>query len=327
MSLPIPLKLAIEKETRTMNSGALTSASQQVSHRYRQQRKEILDRKQHFLINDAQRMAYIAARMPATFGAVQAVLKQIKARYAGRYHHIVDIGAGPGTALWAASEVFPEISHSTLLERDSSLITLGKKLAQYSDTALIKQAKWLQGDATQIEEFPENDLTILSYTLGEWPVDSQAKILQKLWTAAKQCLVIIEPGTMEGFGVIRRIRQQLIDWGAFMIAPCPHTLPCPMPANDWCHFSVRVERSRLHKQAKEGSLGYEDEKFSYVAVGKSSVDLPEARILRHPQKRSGHVSFTLCTKQQGLINKIFSRREGELYKKARDLEWGDAIDS
>jgi len=30
----------------------------------------------------------------------------------------------------------------------------------------------------------------------------------------------------------------------------------------------------------------------------------------------------LCTKDQGLINKIISRRDGELYKRARHLEWG-----
>jgi ribosomal protein RSM22 (predicted rRNA methylase) len=163
--------------------------------------------------------------------------------------------------------------------------------------------------------------------LGEWPQALRSEIVKKLWDSAKQALIIIEPGTMPGFDIIRQTRQQLIDLGAAMIAPCPHTLKCPMPQDDWCHFSVRIERSRLHKQIKEGSLGYEDEKFSYIAVAKLPVDLPDARILRHPLKRSGHVSFALCTKNQGLVTKIISRRDGDLYKQARHLEWGDTIQS
>lgn len=327
MNLPESLKIAIEQETRLLGTDALINASQELSQRYRNQnqRKEILQSKQRFLSNDAQRMAYVLARMPATFGAVNYVLNEMKSRFGSSFNSVLDIGAGPGTAMWAVSEVFHHVHTITMMEQDSSLISIGKKLASYSDNSFIKQAKWLQEDVLKQERFPESDLIIVSYAMGEWPQANISEIVKKLWSSAKQTLVIVEPGTMPGFEVIRQVRQQLIDLGAYMIAPCPHTLKCPMPENDWCHFSVRIERSRLHKHVKGGSLGYEDEKFSYVAVAKSTVELPEARILRHPMKRSGHVSFVLCTKEHGLVNKIISRRDGELYKQARDLEWGDTL--
>ena len=37
--------------------------------------------------------------------------------------------------------------------------------------------------------------------------------------------------------------------GANILAPCPHARPCPLAAPDWCHFSARVARSRLHREA------------------------------------------------------------------------------
>lgn len=327
MNLPETLKVAIDEEAARLGAYDLQQATQQLSQRYRdqQQRQHILDNNQRFVSNDAQRTAYVLSRMPATFGAVKYVLNELKNRCNLPFHTVLDVGAGPGTAMWAASEIFSSAREITMLEQDSSLIALGKKLASKSNHPFIQQAQWLQGDVLRQERFPENDLITVSYTMGEWEPTIASEIVKKLWSSTKKALVIIEPGTMLGFGLIRKLRQQLIDLGAHMVAPCPHTLNCPMPENDWCHFTTRIERSRLHKLAKGGSLGYEDEKFSYVVFAKSDFDLPDARILRHPLKRSGHVSLTLCTKCDGLIKKTISRRAGELYKKARNLEWGDIL--
>jgi ribosomal protein RSM22 (predicted rRNA methylase) len=84
--------------------------------------------------------------------------------------------------------------------------------------------------------------------------------------AARVALVVIEPGTPRGAGAIRTIREELLAAGAHMLAPCPAAMPCPLAAPDWCHFAARVERSSLHRRIKEGALGYEDEKYSYVCA-------------------------------------------------------------
>ncbi len=327
MKLPEVLKLAIEEETGRLSKTALHSAAQEMSQRYRDpnQREAILKNKERFLSTDAQRMAYILARMPATFGAIRYTLNELKPHFSSVFNSILDIGSGPGTVMWAVSEVFPHATEIRMLEQDAFLIALGKKLALKSDRLFIKQAKWIQNDIFKWQEIPESDLITISYAMGEWRQAAWSDMIKKLWSKARYAMLIVEPGTMLGFSVIRQVRQQLIDLGAYMVAPCPHTLACPMPENDWCHFNVRIERSRAHRHVKEGSLGYEDEKFSYVAVAKTSVDLPQARILRHPIKHKGHTSFVLCTKDNGIMNKIISRRDGELYKKARDLEWGDIL--
>ena len=56
--------------------------------------------------------------------------------------------------------------------------------------------------------------------------------------------------------------------GAHVIAPCPHAADCPLAAADWCHFAQRIERTKIHRSVKGAELGYEDEKFSYIAVAR-----------------------------------------------------------
>ena len=97
-----------------------------------------------------------------------------------------------------------------------------------------------------------------------------------------------------------------------------------MAGGDWCHFAARLARSSTHRQAKGGTLGYEDEKFSYVIMSKNENGFSGARILRHPIKNKGHVSLKLCT-QEGLCERTISKKDKELYKKARKLEWGDSL--
>jgi ribosomal protein RSM22 (predicted rRNA methylase) len=147
-------------------------------------------------------------------------------------------------------------------------------------------------------------------------------LIEKAWAATRSSLVIIEPGTMAGFAGIRASRAELIASGACIAAPCPHNLACPMPMNDWCHFAERLERTSLHRRMKSATLSYEDEKYSYVIACKQPCEQVEARILRHPGKHGGHISFELCT-PEGLVKKTVTKKDKEAFRVARKLEWGD----
>lgn len=75
-----------------------------------------------------------------------------------------------------------------------------------------------------------------------------------------------------------------------------------------------------------GSLPYEDEKFSYVAAARFPADQAGApdRVVRHPQIRKGQVLIDLCTVEDGLRRDTVTKRQGPLYRAARDVAWGDA---
>src|ERR1041384_2505595 len=62
--------------------------------------------------------AYAAYRMPATFAAIAAALTQLREQWPGEEpRSLLDVGAGPGTAVWAAQAVWPSLERALLLER------------------------------------------------------------------------------------------------------------------------------------------------------------------------------------------------------------------
>ncbi|WP_342219565.1 small ribosomal subunit Rsm22 family protein [Rickettsiella endosymbiont of Miltochrista miniata] len=79
--------------------------------------------------------------------------------------------------------------------------------------------------------------------------------------------------------------------------------------DDWCHFAERIERSFWQKSLKKGTLGYEDEPYSYLIITKEVVDREGDRILKPPSKHSGHILFDVCASDN--IKKItISRKQG-----------------
>jgi ribosomal protein RSM22 (predicted rRNA methylase) len=108
-----------------------------------------------------------------------------------------------------------------------------------------------------------------------------------------------------------------------MVAPCPGEGDCPITGSDWCHFAARVERSSLHRRLKQAGLGYEDEKFSYVAVARETVTPADARVVRRPQHHPGLIEISLCT-PAGLSTERVTRRDQEAFRRARKADWGSA---
>lgn len=320
MQLPINLREAIEGEISTVKPDALAKATAELSARYR----EGCGLARPAISTDAHRIAYVAARLPATLAAVKAVLLEIRNRVPGvEVKSLLDLGAGPGTVMWAAVEVFDELERVTLIERDENLIALGKRLARNAEHEAIRSAEWKRANLRSELKPASHDLVVMSYSLGEFSESLARKIVRSCWAASEKFAVIIEPGTPRGFSNILAAREELIELGASVIAPCPHAQACPMAGRDWCHFSERIERTSYHRRAKSGALAYEDEKFSYIVGGKITSPNLRARIIRHPRKFKGHVNLELCT-PAGLQRLTVSRKQGDVYKRARKAEWGFA---
>lgn len=314
------LQHAIETLTANLSLSDLGKARNSLTTKYRNRSEKT----SQFMQSDLERLSYLVTRMPATYAVVEEVLNQVRSRNpAFQPTSMLDLGSGPGTAYFAAISVFPELKNACLIEQDVGLIKLGKSLEAIC--RLDVSTNWKINDITNLKELETADLITISYAINELDKQKRELLIEQAWHAANKILVIIEPGTMEGFSNIREARAQLLALGGNIVAPCPHGLKCPMPENDWCHFSKRVSRTSAHRQLKQGSLGHEDEKFSYIAIGKPTVELPNARIIRHPEKHSGHINFKLCTKDEGLKAKTISKRDGDLYKQARKQGWGDSL--
>jgi ribosomal protein RSM22 (predicted rRNA methylase) len=312
---------AIEHELGDARRRDLRGPASVLSERYRS--GEEADDSHGFA--SAQLHAYLATRAPATFAATRRVLAELGALRPGwAPQSILDLGAGPGTATWAAVAVFPSIEHAELVERDPDMAALGVRLTRSGAPDLLADAVWAIGDASQVT-CPNSDLVVAAYVLGELGGAQERPALERWWAATRGELVLVEPGTPAGFERLRAARRALISWGAQVTAPCPHDDPCPMAGPDWCHFAARLERSSLHRELKGARLGYEDEKYSYLAVSASRPPGPVARLVRSPRPRKGHVRVWLC-EAGGLTERVISRSDGEIYKRARRARWGDRLD-
>ncbi|MCX4677718.1 small ribosomal subunit Rsm22 family protein [Streptomyces sp. NBC_01433] len=268
--------------------------------------------------------AYAAYRMPATFEAVRSALAALcdaAPEWVPATH--TDIGGGTGAASWAVAGAW-EGPATTVLDWAEPALELGRELAGLSGVPALRGARWEKARIGAALELAPTDLVTVSYVLKELTELARTELVD-VAAAAAQAVVIVEPGTPDGYARIIEARDRLIAAGLTVAAPCPHSAACPIePGTDWCHFSARVSRSSLHRRVKGGSLSHEDEKFSYVVATRFPVLPVAARVIRKPQIRKGQVLLELCTRDEGLARSTVTKRHGELYRAARDIAWGDA---
>ncbi|MEV7146649.1 small ribosomal subunit Rsm22 family protein [Streptomyces sp. NPDC093084] len=269
-------------------------------------------------------VAYAAYRMPATFQAVRAALAAfadaVPQGWAPGSH--VDVGGGTGAATWAVSDTWAGVRPVTVLDWAEPALDLGREIAAAGPE--LREAQWRRARIGAALTIESTDLVTVSYVLNELDEAARGALVDAAATAAGS-VVIVEAGTPAGYARIIEARERLVAAGFRIAAPCPHSAACPIvPGTDWCHFSVRVSRSSLHRQVKGGSLAYEDEKFSYVAATRLSAVPAPARVVRRPQIRKGQVLLDLCETDGRLARTTVTKRHGDLYKAARDADWGDA---
>ena len=328
MELPPLLRLAVDRALSGTALADLAASAAALSQRYRDERR---DGRLH-VASAQDALAYLAVRLPATYAAVRtsfAALAQARPDFAPKT--ALDIGAGPGTALWAAADCWPDLEDALLVEASPIFRACGERLAAEAQQAdLVPHVTWRTTWRTadvgvDAIDCAPRDLVILAYALNELDADVRQSVLTRLWRATADTLVIVEPGTPAGWQRILAARRQLIAAGAHVIAPCPHADECPLVPPDWCHFAARVARSRLHRQAKGAEVPWEDEKFSYVAVSRVSALGLGARVLARPRKASGRVTLKLCRPDGSAGDQLFSRRDGAPFKRAWRSDWGASL--
>lgn len=321
--LPPDLTAALNAELRGVAVRDVTAAVEGLSRRYRAKGT----RADRGVRDKRDVLAYLAYRLPATYAAVAAALAAVReARPDWQPSALLDAGTGPGTAAWAATEIWPSLRRLVLLDRSPAMLAAGNRLAQHGLREALRDAEWHQCDLFDGEPLPHCDLVVAAYTLNELREGSRPEVVQRLWDAVTGTLVLIEPGTPDGFRMLQGSRLALVERGARTLAPCPHDRPCPLLGGErWCHFSARVERSRLHRQAKRAELGYEDERFAYVALTRAATRPVQARVVSHPHLGHGRIELELCS-DDGVRRVVVGRHETELYHRVRRLRWGDAVD-
>ncbi|KAN0050175.1 hypothetical protein ACTA71_003281 [Dictyostelium dimigraforme] len=314
-------------------------------------------------------LAYISHRMPGVYACTHRVFSEINTRLPNfKPTSLLDYGSGPGTVLWSADTIWGDsIQRIRAIEPSTYMSDVAKKLLE-GNTNRVKWSPYLNTDQLKridgtIPLTEQNEMVTASYVLSELPSqEARNNLVLELWSHVKPSgiLVLIEPGTPIGFGIIKEARQLILDEGyeeislhkstkAQVVAPCPHSDKCPMGSLSWCHFSQRVERPVFQKLAKgpHSTMPFEDEKYSYIVLSKvvhSSIPnqlekqsqiYPKeelepiknwSRLIEAPLKRGGHVIMDVCSPNGSLNRVTVARSHGKkIYKESRKSFWSDAF--
>lgn len=322
VELPAALRAAIARELEGVSRKGLAERAARTSRAYRAGQGSA------GVIREADdALAYALARLPATYAACAAVFDEACARAPGfAPRRLLDAGSGPAAASWAALEAWPELAAVAWLDASPQFLEIAARLAA-EGPAPLRAAERRRGDLTAgAADWPRADLVACSYALAEIAPERQAAVVAGLWAACEGLLALIEPGTPAGFARLRAARSALVAEGAEILAPCPHQGACPMAGEDWCHFSVRLPRSRDHRIAKGAEVPYEDEPYAYLLAARPGIGAPAAaRVLSPPRAAKPGIDLKLCT-PGGLQARFVAKRDKPAFVVARRLDWGDAAD-
>ena len=310
MELPQNVKSELNELEQLYGLKALQKAAEEISLRYRSAQRS----GKPLLTTNIEAAAYALSRMPATFGAVSTALSHVgEVVNLDDINSVCDLGAGTGAATIAVTERCNP-NKITCIEKEPAMLQLGTHFAK---------GEWLLADTTAVKNL-KADLVVSSYMFNELAESSRATLLKDMAKATNKLLLIVENGTPEGFKIIKEIGEKARELGLYIAAPCPDIACCPIAEGDWCHFTCRVARSRVHKLLKGGDAPYEDEKFCYIALTTARTQPVTARILRHPKVESGKITLKLCT-SGGITQKIQTKKDKEAFKAARKAAAGNSF--
>lgn len=323
MELPGALRAALDRELEGASRSDLAGRAARTSQAYRSGQGS------SGVIREAgDALAYALTRLPATYAACLSAFEEA-ARLAPDFApaSLLDAGTGTAAASWAATETWGSLDAATWLDASQPFLTMAQRLA--ADGPEVLRTPEPLRRSLDGSDLPAADLVMASYVLAEITPAQQAAVVQSLWAAANGMLILVEPGTPAGAARILAARDALIAAGADILGPCPHQAACPLSGEapsepGWCHFSVRLPRSRDHRLLKGADAPFEDEKFAYLIAARAGLgERSAARILAPPRQAKPGIDLRLCTPAGAAETRFIPRRDKPAYAKARRLDWGD----
>lgn len=325
MHIPHKLRLAIDEVLTGSSTCTLHRNFTELARAYAHGRGET-----PFVESRDKVYAYIATRMPSIYVVLLAVFQEIATRcptFAPT--SLIDVGSGPGTVMWAVEEIWQTLSSLRLLDNNLLFRQVGQQLAASANHPLSAIASWedinLLDGGQKIEGAA--DLVTASYVLGELSAPAQERRILDLWHSTEQFLVLVEPGTPDGFRRILSARSLLLNAGASLFAPCAGTNDCPLSGERWCHFARRVERTRTQRSSKGGSLGFEDEKYSFLVVSRTATPPIFGRVVAPPTIFKHEATLYMCDSATTLVS-ITAKKKGSRDRfraVTKELRWGDYV--
>jgi ribosomal protein RSM22 (predicted rRNA methylase) len=277
--------------------------------------------------------AYLGMRVPATYAQIAGALSQVKEAFPEfKVESVLDLGSGPGTAVWSAKEVYSTLKKATCIDNEGNLLSLGREI--FRDSGLDVEISW-EADSLRSDFGSKNhkfDLVIIANVLNELTEEERINVVNRAFTQCSGILVILESGTPKGAQIVEKSYQDFENKN-FLIAPFMNN--SFIEGGDyWIHFAQRFIRPefqrRVRQQMRISSLmasDWEETKYSYIALSKYQPKKTAwGRLLAPIKKQKAWFDITVLT-AKGIEKLQVFKRDKEKYNLVRKLKWGDIVES
>ncbi|OGW39077.1 MAG: hypothetical protein A2010_11665 [Nitrospirae bacterium GWD2_57_9] len=271
------------------------------------------------------RLAYLRYYLPSNMKKVHLALSDLSLHpeflLSKPRLRVLDLGAGPGTALLGLLAFFAQRAQRPSLtcvavDRVMENLRIAEDLfnSYRTNKKLDATLKTIRGDVESADYASEDpfDLIIFSNVLNElFPFDEDriARRVAIVMTtiglnlAKDGSCIIVEPALRDTSRELLEVRDGLVAQGAYVFSPCLMSSRCPASDNprDWCHEDIPWEPPALIKEIdKLTGLRKDSLKFSYLVLRKDNNSLsdmfgPDAfRVVSEPLITKGKIEFFLC---------------------------------
>lgn len=314
--------------------------SQAENKQWMQSAKELHERyttrekgsQESFIHNPSDILAYLGLRVPATYAQIYSALLQVHEMIpAWKPTSLLDIGSGPGTAVWAAKTIWPSITNAACIDRERYFQFLGKEIMQKSGFSLAVQWK-VQDVRNSLAKnaAKKYDVVILANVLNELSETEQEQLLDTAYALCQGVVIVIEPGTPLGFTITQTTAKMFAEKSNLI---APYIQNSFVENNDyWLHFSqrfIRPEFQRYIRQKMRASSlmasDWEEAKYTYAAISKiPAEETIWGRCIGPVAKQKGFLEIPILTEKEVMPVKVLKRHKKE-YTFAKNLAWGDII--
>jgi ribosomal protein RSM22 (predicted rRNA methylase) len=327
INLPESIATAISRLLSETNSNLWLKNAEALHSRYMTRIKD----ETSYLQSEADSMAYLALRVPATYAQIYSALLQIKEALPSLYPtSLTDIGCGPGVGVWAAKAVWPSITKAVCIDTNNHVLKLGEIIQ--NEAQLPLSVTWKQADllSQTIIDFEASDIVIIANVLNELKGKEREAFIAKMKKTSHPIIVILEPGNERGFQIIQDLTRLLKDSSSVLV---PYINQSFVESQSyWIHFSQRFIRpafERLVRQSMRESpqmaSDWEETKYTYVAVAKNKQPIKAwGRCIGPVKKQKGFLEVPLLTEKEITVIKILKRHKKH-YSRAKNLKWGEII--
>ncbi len=289
-----------------------------------------------YLKDKALRTAYVRYFLPSNMEKVHLALTDLSLHpgqfFAKERLRVLDLGAGPGTALLGLLTFFARRSKRTALEcaavdavAENLRVAEELFVAYRTELGIDASLKTVRADIEGAERLIEGpfDIIVMSNVLNElYPADEDRieqrtvivkNLLDKLLDPNGSC-IIIEPALRDTSRDLLKVRDGLLAKGFSVYTPCLTSKNCPALANpkDWCHEDIPWDPPEIIKKLDRlTGLRKDSLKFSYLVLRKDNRSLRDLfgrdafRVVSEPLVTKGKIEFYLCgEKGRKLITRL-----------------------